>query len=332
MYDEAVNHPYPYKYRVIMLNNAANAERGKWAPIPAMDMARSHCATAVHEGRIYVFGGGAARFESLNGVAVYDPRSNTWERLRDMPTRRSGTVAVTVGDRIYVMAGGFKQPNGTFKFLNIVEIYDPLHDTWETAPAMLMPHDYPAAALVDGAVYVMGGHHPDATQGGPKTDPGLDFCERLDLATGGWEEIAPLNVPRFALSSALDRGQVLAMGGVAFRDGTFDNFTLVERYLPAENRWVEDTDLTLPWPAAGQGSCTVGDQIFIFGGYSYDDIHTRAARLDPATRSWQQIAPMPSPRAAMGVSVVDDTIYLFGGWQDDGRTPTDSVIAYPLPA
>jgi len=316
----------------MMQNNSDSAARGEWAHVRPMDMARSHCATAVHGDRIYVFGGGAARFESLNGVAAYDPKSDTWERLRDMPTRRSGTAAITVGDRIFVMAGGFKQPNGTFKFLNIVEVYDPLQDTWETAPPMLMPHDYPAAAPLDGSLYVMGGHHPDATQGGPKTDPGLDFCERMDPATGRWERIAPLNVPRFALSSALDQGQVLAMGGVAFRDGAFDNFTLVERYLPTEDRWVQDAALTLPWPAAGQGSCNLGEEIFIFGGYSYDDIHTRAARLDPASRAWQQIAPMPSPRAAMGVSVMGRTIYLFGGWQDDGRTPTDSVVAYPLPA
>lgn len=302
----------------------------QWVNLSPLETPRSHCATAVHQDRIYIFGGGADHFESLNSVVAYDPATDTWEQCRDMPTRRSGTVAVTLGDKIHVMAGGFKQPSGTFKFLNIVEIYDPAADRWETGPELLMPHDYPAAALLDGGVYVMGGHHPDATQGGPKTDPGLDFCERFDIAAGRWDEVAPLNVPRFALSSALYQGSVLAMGGVAFRDGTFDNFTLVERFDPATNQWIEDARLTLPWPAAGHGACNVGERIFTFGGYSYDDIHTRAACFDPAGGAWQRIADMPSPRCAMGVSVIGNTIYLFGGWQDDGRTPTDSVVAYTV--
>ena len=304
---------------------------GQWQVLAPMALRRSHPSTAVYKDRIYVFGGGADRFESLNSVDVYDPDSGTWQRVRDMPTRRSGTVAATIDGRIYVMAGGFKQPNGTFKFLNTLEIYDPEADSWETGPDLLMPHDYPAAGLLDGALYVMGGHHPDATQGGPKTDPGLDFCERLPLASGRWEAIAPLNIPRFALSAAMYHGQLLAMGGVAFRDGAFDNFTLVERYDPVNDTWIEDATLSLPWPAAGQGSCNVGDHIYIFGGYSYDDIHTRAAYIDPAVGEWHQIAAMPGPRAAMGVSVIGNTIYLFGGWEDDTRTPVNTVFAYTVP-
>lgn len=305
---------------------------GHWRQLTPMAQRRSHCATAVYGGRIYVFGGGADRFESLNGVMAYDPATDTWTPCRDMPTRRSGTVAATIGDHIYVMAGGFKQPNGRFRFLDIVEIYDPVADRWETGPSLLMPHDYPASAVTAGAIYVMGGHHPDATTSGPRTDPGLAFCERLPLGTGGaWEEIAPLNVPRFALSAAVLQGRLLALGGVAFRDGAFDNFAVVERYNPEVQVWETDEDLVLPWPAAGQGSCTVGERLFVFGGYSFDDIHPRSACYDPATGAWTQIDPMPSPRAAMGVSVIDRTIYLFGGWQDDGRTPTDTVVAYTVP-
>lgn len=314
-----------------MSNGTSHTRAGEWITLSPLETRRSHCATVVYKEKIYVFGGGADQFASLNSVVVYDPRRDAWEHRCDMPTRRSGTVAALIGGRIYVMAGGFKQPNGRFKFLNIVEIYDPERDTWEAGPALLMPHDYPAAATADGAVYVMGGHHPDATTSGPKTDPGLDFCERLDPSADTWEAVAPLNVPRFALSAAVAEGHVLAMGGVAFRGGVFDNFTLVERYDRDRNQWTEDRTYTLPWPAAGQGSCTVGDKIFIFGGYSYDNIHTRAAYFDPAARAWSQIAPMPSPRAAMGVSVVDDTIYLFGGWENDGRTPTGAVVAYRIP-
>lgn len=301
-----------------------------WRGVHPLADARSHCPPAVYGNNIYVFGGGGPQFASKNSVYMYNPATDTWERRADMPTYRSGSVSAVVGDRIYVMGGGFKQPNGEFKFLTTVEIYYPEHDRWETGPDLLMPHDYPAAAQLDDALYVLGGHHPDATKGGPKTDPGFEFCERLDLAKGKWEEIAPLNQPRFALAAVVTEGQLLTMGGVAFTPEGFNNFTLVERYDAASAQWVEDERHALPWPAAGLGACTLNDTVYIFGGYSTDNIHSRAARFDTSSNTWQRIPDLPAPRAAMGVATVGNTLYLIGGWADDGRTPQADVYAYTV--
>jgi len=304
---------------------------GSWGIKSPIPHDRSHCPPASYKNKVYVFGGGGPQFASLNSVYAYDPVKNQWERKADMPTLRSGSVTALLGDRIYVMGGGFKQANGQFKFLTTVEIYYPDTDTWESGPDLLMPHDYPAVAVLNGEIYVLGGHHPDATKAGPKTDPGFDFCERLNPATGTWEEIAPLIQPRFALSAVVVDDAILTMGGVAFTPEGFNNFSLVERYDAAHNRWVYDARYTLPWPAAGLGACTLAGQIYIFGGYSTDNIHNRAARFDPAAGTWQRIADLPAPRAAMGVATLDNTIYLVGGWADDGRTPQADVFAYAAP-
>jgi N-acetylneuraminic acid mutarotase len=301
---------------------------GKWNIKPPIVHARSHCPPATYKNCIYVFGGGGPNFASLNSVYAYDPSKDTWEQKTDMPTLRSGSVTAVIDNRIYVMGGGFKQANGQFKFLTTVEIYYPETDTWETGPDLLMPHDYPAVAVLNGEIYVLGGHHPDATKAGPKTDPGFDFCERLNPSTGTWEEIAPLIQPRFALAAVVTDGAILTMGGVAFTPDGFNNFTLVERYDPRNNRWIRDERYTLPWPAAGLGACTLDGQIYIFGGYSTDNIHNRAAFFDSASGNWQRIADMPAPRAAMGVATLGHTIYLIGGWADDGRTPQSEVFAH----
>ncbi|HHM05722.1 MAG TPA: hypothetical protein ENJ19_08260 [Gammaproteobacteria bacterium] len=313
-----------------MDTNTALSAKGAWqikAPVPG---ARSHTPPAVYGGKIYVFGGGGPAFASMNSVYAYDPARDSWKACAPMPTHRSGTVSVVVGDYIYVMGGGFKQANGQFRFLTKVEIYHPPTDAWETGPDLLQPHDYPAVALLDHAIYVLGGHHPDATTGGPKTDPGFDFCERLDLDTGKWSTIAPLSQPRFALSAVTADGKILALGGVAFTTEGFNNFTLVESYDPATNQWQREDRYTLPWPAAGQASCTLGGYLYLFGGYSTDNIHARAARLNLSGGVWERLPDMPAPRAAMGLTVLDETIYLIGGWADDGRTPQDSVFAYTV--
>ena len=304
---------------------------GTWDIKSPVTHVRSHTPPATYKNKIYVFGGGGPNFASMNSVYAFDPATNHWERKADMPTHRSGSVSAVIGDRIYVMGGGFKQANGQFRFLTTVEIYHPDTDSWESGPDLLMPHDYPAVAILNGRIYVLGGHHPDATKAGPKTDPGFDFCERLDPASGRWEEVAPLRQPRFALAAAVIDDTLLTMGGVAFTPEGFNNFSLVERYDPAANSWVLDERYTLPWPAAGLGACTLHGRLYIFGGYSTDNIHNRAACFDPATGQWQRLPDIPAPRAAMGVATLDDTIYLVGGWADDGRTPQADVFAYTLP-
>jgi N-acetylneuraminic acid mutarotase len=301
---------------------------GKWRELPSLKIARSHPATAACGGRIYAIGGGGPNFKSLNTVEVYDPGRNLWEFAREMPTLRSGAMAATIGGRIYVIGGGFKQPSGTFRFLPTVEVYDPRADRWESGPDMLMPHDYPALAYFQEKIYILGGHHPKATEGGPRTDPGFDFCERWSPGEPGWREVAPLTVPRFALSAAVFEGNLLAFGGVAFTPEGFNNFDFVERYDPAKNLWEKNADLRLPWPGAAIAVCLMEGKLYIFGGYSTDFVHPRAARYDPKQAVWQNLPPMPEPRAATTAVPLDGKIYLAGGWAADGRTPMESAIVF----
>lgn len=309
------------------MTTAAEIHRGRWTTRPALPSARSHCPTAAFGGRIYGFGGGGPNFKSLNSVIIYDPATDSWTRGADMPTLRSGAIALTVGNAIYIIGGGFKQENGTFRFLRTTEIYYPDDDRWEKGPDMIMPHDYPAGAQLDNRLYILGGHHPDATLSGPKTDPGFDFCERLDLETGRWEQIAPLPTPRFALDAVVTDGRILTMGGVAFTPQGFNNFDHVEAYDPKTGNWSLDA-LKLPWTAAGAGACMAAGRVFIFGGYSGDGISDHCACYDQQAGKWHLLPPIPRPLAAMGVAVIGNTIYLVGGWADDGRTPQDCFYAY----
>jgi N-acetylneuraminic acid mutarotase len=300
---------------------------GTWQSQSPLTTARSHPATAVYQNKIYVFGGGGPAFKSLNTVEVYDPVCDEWSTGKEMPTLRSGAMAITVGDKIYVIGGGFKKPDGKFKFLPTVEIYDPGTNTWEKGPDMLQPHDYPAAALLDRYIYIIGGHHPAATEGGPQTDPGFSFCERFNPAGPDWEELAPLPTPRFAASAVVHGGRILTLGGVAFTPQGFKEYDLVEIYDPSGGLWSKSTDLVLPWSVAAHGACIMHN-LYLFGGFSgTGGIGTHAAVYDFHLRTWGIVPPLPQPRAAMGVAVVGDTIYLIGGWAAD-RSVMNSVVAY----
>lgn len=302
-----------------------------WNIRKSLQTARSHPATVSYNGKIYVFGGGGPNFLSLDTVEIYNPDSNTWSWGSTMPTQRSGAVAALIGDKVYVIGGGYKKPDGKFRFLTTVEIYDFRKETWEAGPDMLMPHDYPGVAVSGNDIYIMGGHHPDATEGGPSKDPGFTFCERLNVVEGRWVEIAPLPVPRFALKGAVVDGRILATGGVAFTGKGLTEYDLIDIYDPVSNMWTKENGFSLPWPAAAHGICMHKGRIHIFGGYSTDGIHTRAAYYDQDNKVWKRPQDIDKPRAAMGVESVDDFIYLIGGWEADGRTVMDTVTSLHLP-
>lgn len=301
-----------------------------WNIKRSLQTARSHPATVSYNGKIYVFGGGGPNFLSLDTVEVYDPASDTWSWRRNMPTHRSGAVAALVGDKVYVIGGGYKKPDGKFRFLTTVEIYSPEEDRWETGPDMMMPHDYPGVAVSGNDIYIMGGHHPDATEGGPSKDPGFAFCERLNVVEGRWAEIAPLPVPRFAPKGAVSGGRILATGGVAFTGKNLTEYDLIDIYNPAGNSWTKESGFSLPWPAAAHGVCICKGRLHIFGGYSTDGIHTRAAYYNQDEKKWERPPDIDKPRAAMGVETVGDTIYLIGGWESDGRTVMDTVASLKI--
>jgi N-acetylneuraminic acid mutarotase len=288
-----------------------------------MPIVRSHFGSAAWNGRIYVFGGGGEGFKSLNLVHIYDPGVDQWSTGHPMPTTRSGVVAVTLEDRIYVMGGGFKKPDGTFNFLTTVEIYDPTSDRWKKGSDLLMRHDAPAALVLDRKIYLFGGHHPNA-RGGPLTDPATNFSEVLDTVLGRWDGLMPMPTPRFSLAAVALGGKILAMGGGAFKDGVFRNFDLVEVYDPEAKSWVKESGMSLPWPSAGLGGCILDDRVYVFGGNNGERIQDRGAFYDPGEKQWLDLAPMREPRAAMGVAVLDGAVYVMGG-RGANNVPVDSM-------
>ncbi len=300
-----------------------------WTLARPMSTVRSHCAAAVHHDRIYVFGGGGQGFNALKTAECYDPAKDAWTPIAAMPTARSGIVAAPFQNRIYVMGGGFKKPDGTFQFLTVVEIYDPEKDVWVKGPNLQRRHDAPAATVMGGRIYLVGGHLPD-TPGGPLTDPAFDFFEVFDVVNGRWLELSSMPTPRFSLAAVPWEGKLLAMGGGAFRDGAFRNFDVIEAYNPVKGGWEASDIGPLPWPTAGVAAVRLNDSIVAFGGNDGHGIQPKAARYTRAS-GWTMLPPMPEPRAAAAAVALGEVIYLIGGRAADGKTPTNTLMAFRNP-
>ncbi len=108
-------------------------------------------------GKIYAIGGYTIGGDRVASMESYDPAANTWSARASMSGARAGMAAAVINNTIYVVGGVAVAGGGRSIPLNTVEAYDAVTDTWTTKAPMLTARSAPAAAAVNGTLYVIGG-------------------------------------------------------------------------------------------------------------------------------------------------------------------------------
>jgi len=105
----------------------------KWEQIANLSAIRFGMTVIEFNGLIYAIGGAQNSGKHVATVEVYNPQSNTWLRKKDIPTHRSYASSFIYDNKIYI-AGGWNEIEKKTK--DIVEIYDPILDSWSKAASM----------------------------------------------------------------------------------------------------------------------------------------------------------------------------------------------------
>ena len=321
---------------VVMLSHFAigDAATNEWRVISELPTQRVGFATAVVDGKIYLIGGTLFEHErgvlrepgpgiwrgpfGMSLVEVYDPETNTWERLTDMPTVRSGAKAAVVAGRIYVLAGDVGKDNRhvNLKTLKVVEMYDPETDTWVRKQDMSRHRMAYGIGVVAGKIYAIGG--TVAIQ--PGAPWRVDLVEVYDPATDTWSKRADMPTRRRAVKAAVIRDTLYAIGGDGWPpDGQGGPaLATIEAYHPKTNRWRKKPDMpNLRWIFS---TVVVADKIYLIGGTDLQAGDRRPAPVevyDPATEKWRVVSARPTVKSPFGVAAVNGKIYIFGGKMED---------------
>jgi hypothetical protein len=119
-----------------------------------MPTARTWLSTCVVDEKIYAFGGHGTYppWVLLKTGEVYDPVTDTWEILNDMPNKLQSFSASTVAGLIYLF-GGLTSGG----ILSIVWQYNPILDTMIFITQMPLPRAGTHSSELNGAIYVTGG-------------------------------------------------------------------------------------------------------------------------------------------------------------------------------
>ena len=138
-----------------------------WARAKSMNHARDGAAISVVDGKIYVMGGtGWPQIPNhpgpfLSSMEVYNPKTNQWREIGDMPAAKSSHTASVIDGKIYVIGGFFRGNGLDVRYFKTIEIYHPETDRWTQKPDMPISKFGHAAEVINGNIYILTGADPD---------------------------------------------------------------------------------------------------------------------------------------------------------------------------
>ncbi|MBT3269943.1 hypothetical protein HN371_22540 [Candidatus Poribacteria bacterium] len=287
-------------YAISTSDDAAPTPGQAWESVAPTQAAFRNSAWSVEVGGLIYTGQGSDPLG--NGTMErYDPRTDSWVWL-PMSTDIYVRAAAVVAGRIYAFGG-----NTHGGPLSWAEVFDPAGDSWADISRMPTARNSPAAAAVDGWIYVTGGNVWSRNEG-------LTVNEAYNVATGRWETRAPMLRPRAKHGSVAINGRVYVVGG----EPAAGSYTMVDVYDPSSDSWSTIPDV-LSSPRIALGVSTDGRRIYAVGGWNPVTRETEATVdvFDVVTNERAVLPPMGVARTETTAVVTGGHLYVVGGGSTD---------------
>jgi N-acetylneuraminic acid mutarotase len=139
-----------------------------------LSYSRYGAATAIADGKLFVFSGIDDYGDLIHSVEVFDPVKGTVYGTAPIPTPRFGATAWVSGSKIVVIGGVGR--NG--KAMGTIEAFDLATNRWEAHAPLRTPRGYLAGGFLDGAFVAAGGHDGFHTSVSTSVSP-FDVVESL---------------------------------------------------------------------------------------------------------------------------------------------------------
>lgn len=296
-----------------------------WASKVPMHEARGYMGVAAVNGRMYVIGGDAGSeignvmtgtgmtYHVVNTTEEYDPDLDAWIFKAPMPTARALFGIAVYQNKVYCI-GGY---NGTVRYIGphdydykieyfdvgVNEVYDPATNTWETKAAMPTPRYSAAANVVNGKIYLIGGHTMTDLQ------ITLNVNEVYDPATDSWATKTPPPYKITSFASAVVDKKIYFIGRRNDSSEAWVGDPFIQIYDTANDSWsVGTSSLTSGFSATASATSGVNAPKRI---YFFEETATYI--YDPASNSWTSGTSMPTARLCATAAVINDKFYVVGG-------------------
>lgn len=272
----------------------------------AMPDPRTEVAGGAWDGRIVVVGGLTADGGASDRADLYDPATNAWTPLPDLPRGVHHAAVVEFAGRAWVVGGYTEFEGDLFVPLRTVFSIGDGDDAWHEEPQLVEIRGALGAAVIDGAIVAAGGTDGTAV---------LASTEILRDGSDAWEPGRALGEPREHFALTAHGGTLYAIAG---REGGADNNkTSVETAAGAEEPWVPGAPIT--HPRSGIGAASVSGRVCVAGG---ETPQTTVAPVECTLgdRGWEVVAQLATPRHGLAVVALGSRLHVIGGGPEPGLT------------
>ncbi len=272
----------------------------QWISAANMPAPRYGAASAVYNGKLYVFGGVDRDQNVCTETFAYDTQQGRWEMNHaPLPVPRRQAAAVTFHGKIYVIGGSDGSTTSDSVF-----VYKPDEETWELAGQLVRPREGCVAVVWRDNIYVLAGASVSAAQ----TDY-LNDVEIFDTVVGRGVPVSITlpDPPRANLAAASFMGNLYVMGGMYF--GPVD---LVDM-LGEDGQWHRLPGLRTP--RAFAATITTPEGLYVLGGEGFSGPLRSVERL-PATAPegpFYYADSLNTARAEAAAGYVEGLLVVAGG-------------------
>ncbi|OMO78064.1 Kelch repeat type 1 [Corchorus olitorius] len=231
----------------------------------SMSFLRSYASSAKFNNQLYILGGVVDGNLWYDTVESYDEESNQWTSHPPLQQKKGSFSVLSLEGRMFAFGGG----NGIECFSE-VEMFDPnigrliYAMPWVdregvgcllTIKRLIRYRFAPAAAEVNGTLYVAGGYNGKEY---------LKSIERLDPRGHSWEQLGSMSTKRGCHSMVVLNEKLYAIGGF---DGT-GMVSTVEVFDPRAGSWIMESPMN--YSRGYFGTVVIEDEIHVIGGLESD--------------------------------------------------------------
>jgi N-acetylneuraminic acid mutarotase len=273
-----------------------------WKAVASSPIDRAEALGGVINDKLYVFGGlysdGDDNILATTRSDVYDPTTNKWTRIADVPEKVTHAGTVIVGDTFWFIGGYFGNhpgPGGRH-----VWRYNTTSDSWSRGPDLPDDRGAGAAALIGRTIHFVGGL--DDTRGEDLAD---HWALDLDNLSEGWERRKSLPSARNHTSAASLGGFMYVIGGQKDEEELQDPLNSVYRYDPSKDTWTRVANLPAPRSHTNSSTFVMDGRIVILGGENgFEQVQRTVYAYDPVTNTWARMSDLPSRRSTSVAGVL----------------------------
>ena len=133
----------------------------RWEKRADMPTERGATDAVVVDGKIYVIGGynwqwGPLVDKFVKSIEEYNPKTDQWHELSDMPMLKFMFASVAIDNEIYTMGGAHTPGGNRLTRFGDVDVYNPMTNKWREVEPMTIPKTT-RAVVVKGTIYTLGG-------------------------------------------------------------------------------------------------------------------------------------------------------------------------------